>query len=237
VIANRVVIANNAWASMIPELSRAIIPVTSTILMTEAIPDRLQAIGWNGGEAITDSQLLVDYYRTTHDGRIAFGKGTGGIGFGAKIGPRFDFNELDAEATLSDFHRVYPMLRDVKIEHRWSGPVDRTYDSLPLFGALPGAGHIVYGIGWSGNGVGPSRIGGKILSSLALGLSDEWSQCGLVERRTRRFPPEPLRYFGAKIVHGAVRRQEQAQARGIKPRKLDVTLARLAPSGLEDKTA
>ena len=237
VTADRVVIANNVWAAAIPELSRYIVPVTSTIVITEAVPERLQEIGWRGGEAITDSQLMVDYYRTTRDGRIAFGKGTGALAFGTKIGQRFDFDDMDAEATEADFRRVYPMLRDVKIEHSWSGPIDRTYDSLPLFGALPKADHIVYGIGWSGNGVGPSRIGGRILSSLALGLKDEWSQCGLVERKPRRFPPEPFRYIGGNVVRSAVARKEKAEAAGEKPSKLDVTLACLAPAGLEDKSA
>jgi len=237
VTAERVVIANNAWASAIPELSRYIVPVTSTIVITEAIPERLQAIGWRGGEAITDSQLMVDYYRTTRDGRVAFGKGTGALAFGAKIGQRFDFDDMDSEATEADFRRTYPMLQDVKIEHSWSGPIDRTYDSLPLFGALPKADHIVYGIGWSGNGVAPSRIGGKILSSLALGLKDEWSQCGLVERKPRRFPPEPFRYIGGNVVRSAVARKEKAEAAGEKPSKLDVTLACLAPAGLEDKSS
>lgn len=236
VTADRVVIANNAWASSIPELRNLIVPVTSTVVVTEAIPERLQLIGWDGGEAITDSQLMVDYYRTTRDGRIAFGKGTGGIGYGNNIGARFDFDIRDTDATKSDFYRVYSNLADVKIEHSWSGPIDRTYDSLPVFGTLPGASNIFYGIGWSGNGVGPSRIGGKILSSLVLGIKDEWSQCGLVGRGAKRFPPEPFRYLGGSLVRGAVQRKEQAEAAGKRPGKIDKVLVRLAPAGLEDKT-
>ena len=100
---------------------------------------------------------------------------------------------------------------------------------------LAGSNNIFYGIGWSGNGVGPSRLGGKILSSLALGLEDEWSQCGLVGRKVRQFPPEPLRYIGGNIVRAAVARKERAEIDDKKPCKLDVVLSRLAPSGLEDK--
>lgn len=235
VTAQRVVIANNAWAAAIPELRPLVVPVTSCIVITEAIPDRLRSIGWSGGEAVTDSQLMVDYYRTTRDGRIAFGKGTGGIGFGTEIRSGFDFDPADARLTEADFRRVYPMLHDVKIQSSWSGPIDRTYDSLPVFGHLPRADHIFYGIGWSGNGVGPSLIGGRILSSLALGLDDSWSRCGLVGRRVKRFPPEPIRYFGGKVVRGAVMRKERAEAVGQTPRRLDVALVGLAPSGLEDK--
>ena len=48
----------------------------------------------------------------------------------------------DPIAGLADFRRVYPMLADVPVELSWSGPIDRTYDSLPLLGTLPGAPHV-----------------------------------------------------------------------------------------------
>ncbi|MCW2239411.1 NAD(P)/FAD-dependent oxidoreductase [Azospirillum canadense] len=236
VTARRVVLAHNAWAAEIPELRRTILPVTSTIVATEPIPERLQAIGWTGGEAITDSQLMVDYYRTTRDGRIAFGKGTGMISFSSKIGPRYDQDVALNRVTEADFRTTYPHLADVRIEHSWSGPVDRSYDSLPVFGHLPNAPHIFYGVGWSGNGVGPSRLGGRILASLALGLDDEWSRCGLVNRKIKTFPPEPARYLGGIMVRNAVRRKEVAEAHNQTPAWLDRALSRFAPSGLEDKS-
>ncbi|WP_243751286.1 FAD-binding oxidoreductase [Paraburkholderia sp. BL10I2N1] len=233
--AETVVLATNAWAASIPELSRLIVPVNSSIVVTEPVPDRLRSIGWTGGEAITDSQLMVNYYRTTRDGRIAFGKGTGALAFGSAIGSTFSYHEASCSLALQDFRRTYPMLADVPISHAWSGPIDRTYDSLPVFGTLPGTEHVHYGIGWSGNGVGPSRIGGKILASLALRRSDEWSHCSLVERKPKQFPPEPIKYLGGSLVRRAVLRKERREAVDGKARRIDIALARLAPSGLEDK--
>lgn len=233
--APKVVMATNAWAAAIPELRRTLLPVTSTIVATAAIPERLEQIGWTGGEAVTDSQLMVDYYRTTRDGRIAFGKGTGMISFASRIDDSYDHNPPLSDDTEQDLRRTYPQLNDVAVTHSWSGPIDRTYDSLPVFGHLNGAPHIVYGIGWSGNGVGPSRLGGRILASLALGLDDEWSRCGLVGRQPKRFPLEPLRYVGGLMVRAAVRRKEQAEAQNRQPGWLDRTLAGFAPAGLEDK--
>lgn len=233
--ADRVVLATNAWAAALPELASAIVPVNSSIVVTEAIPHRLTEIGWTGGEAITDSQLMVDYYRTTHDGRIAFGKGTGALAYGSQIDATFSDHSPSLRLTEADLRRTYPMLNDVDITHRWSGPIDRTYDSLPLFGRLAGHTNIHYGIGWSGNGVGPSRLGGRILASLALGRDDAWSRCPLVERRCRRFPPEPLRYIGGSLVRSAVMRKERAELKGDGPAALDRFLARFAPAGLEDK--
>ncbi|WP_321945286.1 FAD-dependent oxidoreductase [Paraburkholderia sp. J10-1] len=231
-----VVLATNAWAAAIPELSRLIVPVNSSIIVTEPIPERLEQIGWTGGESITDSQLMVNYYRTTRDGRIAFGKGSGAIEYGASIGKRFSYDEESRELTCRDFLRTFPMLKDVRIAHAWAGPIDRTYDSLPVFGTLDGTQNIHYGIGWSGNGVGPSRIGGKILASLALGKKDEWSTCPLVGRATRTFPPEPFRFIGGSLVRRAVLRKEQRENLGLRPRAVDVALARFAPAGLEDKS-
>ncbi|QZP30430.1 NAD(P)/FAD-dependent oxidoreductase [Pseudomonas sp. DR48] len=233
--ARSVVLAHNPWAAGIPELSSTILPVTSTIVATAPIPERLKDIGWTGGEAITDSQLMVDYYRTTLDGRIAFGKGTGMISYGSRINAGYDDNPRLSADTEQDFRRTYPQLKDLAITLTWCGPIDRTYDSLPVFGHLKNAPNIVYGIGWSGNGVGPSRLGGKILASLALGRKDEWSSCGLVGRNPKCFPPEPFRYLGGLLVRSAVKRKEAAEAEGSSPAWLDRQLAGLAPAGLEDK--
>jgi putative aminophosphonate oxidoreductase len=234
-VADRVVVAMNAWAARLPELRRSLIVVSSDIVATPPIPERLQAIGWTGADAITDSQTLVGYYRTTPDGRVVFGKGTADLAFAGRIGPRYDHSPRRAAMAEADFRRYYPALADVPIEQHWAGPIDRTPDSLPILGRLGGRDHIVYGVGWSGNGVGPSVVGGRILASLALGLDDEWSRTALVDRGHVRFPPEPVRYLGGRLVREGVLRKERAEARGARPRAAAVRLAKLAPAGLEDK--
>ncbi|MDB6008481.1 MAG: dependent oxidoreductase [Gammaproteobacteria bacterium] len=235
VTAQRVVVATNAWAASLPELKRHFVCVGSAIVSTPAIPDRLTAIGWTGGESISDSQATVNYYRTTRDGRIIFGKGGGRLYYtGEPHSAVFRDAQGIAEAE-ADFRRIYPMLADVPIERRWSGPIDRTYDSLPLLGHLPDAPHIAYGIGWSGNGVNPSRIGGRILAGLALERRERWTENGLVGRAARRFPPEPFRYIGGSWVRRAMFRKDRCELEGREPSRLDKALARLAPSGLEDK--
>jgi glycine/D-amino acid oxidase-like deaminating enzyme len=233
--AEKLVIAANAWAASIPELSRAIVAVSSDMVVTAPALERLAATGWTGGECVTDSQMMVDYYHATRDGRVAFGKGGWGLALGGRIGTDFDRNASRARTVEADLRRTYPQLRDVPVTHDWSGPIDRTPDSLPRLGYLGGRPHIVYGIGWSGNGVGPSLVGGKILASLVLEHDDDWSRFPLVERSARRFPPEPIRYVGAHVVRAAVARKERAEIADRKPAWLDVRLSRLAPAGLEDK--
>jgi putative aminophosphonate oxidoreductase len=233
--AERLVIASNAWAAGVRELSRSLVAITSDMIVTAPAGERLAEIGWSGGESITDSQMMIDYYHATRDGRVAFGKGGWGIALGGRIGPQFDRNRRRAAMVEADFRRVYPQLRGVAVARDWSGPIDRTPNSLPIFGRLGGRRHIVYGVGWSGNGVAPSLIGGRILASLVLGRDDDWGKHPLIGRSAGRFPPEPIRWVGAHIVRSAVTRKEAAENRGEKPSRLAVALSRFAPAGLEDK--
>jgi glycine/D-amino acid oxidase-like deaminating enzyme len=151
------------------------------------------------------------------------------------MGPEFDRNPAAGRDAEADLRHYYPSLDGASITHQWSGPIDKSMSGIPLFGRLGGREHILYGVGFSGNGVGPSLVGGKILRSLALGQRDEWSACPLVEQRLERFPPEPFCYLAARVVRGAVVRKETAELRGRRARSIDVRLAGLAPAGLEDK--
>ena len=236
VTADRLVIASNAWAAGIRELSRSVVAISSDMVVTAPAPERLQGLGWTGGECISDSQMMVDYYQATADGRVAFGKGGWGIAVSGRIGPRFDRDENRSRRVQEDLRRTYPTLRDTPVTHDWCGPIDRTTNSLPLLGHLGGRPHIVYGVGWSGNGVGPSVLGGKILASLVLETDDDWGRYPLVNRSAGLFPPEPIRFFGAHVVRAAVASKERDEIRGKKPSQLAVALSRLAPAGLEDKT-
>ena len=233
--ADKLVIAANAWSARFPELSRSIAVISSDIVATAPIPERLAEIGWKRDLSITDSQTMVDYYRISRDDRIVFGKGGGRLAFGANIGANFDRDRSRAPDVIADLRRYYPTLADVPLTHDWCGPIDRTPDSLPILGHFGRHENIFYGIGWSGNGVGPSSIGGRILASLALGRKDEWSSHALVNRVAPSFPSEPIRFLGGKIVRAAVYRREQAEIADREPAWLDVQLSKLAPAGLEDK--
>jgi glycine/D-amino acid oxidase-like deaminating enzyme len=179
--------------------------------------------------------MMVDYYHVTREGRVAFGKGGWGIAFGGRIGAGFDRDSERARTVEADLRRTYPGLAGVPVTHDWSGPIDRTPNSLPLLGRFARAPHIGYGVGWSGNGVGPSVIGGKVLASLVLERDDDWSRHPLVGRSAGRFPPEPIRWVGAHFVRTAVASKERAEIRGRRPSRLAVALSRFAPAGLEDK--
>src|SRR5262249_6524262 len=99
------------------------------------------------------------------------------------------------------------------IERAWGGPIAVSADHFPFFGTVPGS-RVHYGAGYSGNGVGPSWLGGKILARLSLGIEDELTALPLVSRRVRPLPPEPVKAWGGALVRGAALRVEEAEEAG-----------------------
>ena len=230
--ADAVVLATGAWLASVPELRRGIVAVSSDMVATAPMPERLEEAGWTGGESISNSRLMVHYYRTTQDGRIAFGQGGHRHAFGGRVEDGFFAHGDSAEQQLRrDLVRLVPYAEGVEVTHAWGGPIDRTADGAPIFGRLPGAVPIVYGVGYSGNGVAPSLTAGKILASSVLGRDDEWSGCGLNRGVVGSFPPEPIRYVGGFVVRAAVKRKESREDNGRSVDPLTRRVAGLAPQG------
>jgi glycine/D-amino acid oxidase-like deaminating enzyme len=210
IAADQLVVALNAWAASRPGLGRRLATWSSYIVLTEPIPDRLAEIGWTGGEGVTDSRFTLHYARTTGDGRIALGGGGGRAGTGGGIGRSFSHDLGSAERAAAGLRRWFPSLAGVRIEDAWGGPIDISADHLPFFGTLDG-GAVHFGHGYSGNGVGPAWLGGRILAGLVLGRKDEFTGLGLVGAQPRAFPPEPFRSLGARVVREAIVRRELAE--------------------------
>ena len=229
--ADRVVLAMGAWASQLRELRRAFVIVSSDMVITDQVADLVRQKDLHDGLSISDSRLMVHYYRTTDDGRVAFGRGGGRLAYGTRIPASFSGPSPIADEVTGSLRATYPWLESTPIAASWTGPIDRTEDGLPFFCTL-GRPDLVCGAGFSGNGVGPSALGGRILASMTLGLDDEWAHCGLVRSPPSGLPPEPLRYFGGRVVRGAVARKERAEDGGRRPARIDRALAGLAPAGL-----
>jgi glycine/D-amino acid oxidase-like deaminating enzyme len=104
---------------------------SSHIVLTEPVPELLEEVGWTGGECITDSRALINYFRTTPDGRIAFGWGGGRIAMGARLHGR---TELDPEVvSLAAMHLwdYFPGLEGRTLTHAWGGPIDACAAATP----------------------------------------------------------------------------------------------------------
>jgi glycine/D-amino acid oxidase-like deaminating enzyme len=237
-------------------LRDALTVTSSHIVLTEPVPDVLEEIGWTGGECITDARTLIDYFRTTPDGRIAFGWGGGRIAMGARLHGRA---ELDADviaAAAARLREYFPMLeegvpvgegpgrgavpmrggpgrgsggggcRPARITHAWGGPIDVSPTHLPVVVPLPG-GKAFAAAGYTGNGVGPSYMVARTLASLALDRRDDHARLPIVDPSPQRVPPEPLHWLGGAAIRKALIHKEEAELADRSPSPLSSLIARV----------
>jgi glycine/D-amino acid oxidase-like deaminating enzyme len=199
---------------------------SSHIVLTEPVPELLEQIGWTGGECITDSRALINYFRTTPDGRIAFGWGGGHIGMGARLRGN---TEIDAEVvslTAKHLWDYFPGLEGRAITHAWGGPIDASPTHLPL--VLPLRGNRAFAAaGYTGNGVGPSHMVGRTLASLALDRNDDPSRLPFIDPSPPRVPPAPFQWIGGEAIRAGIMRKESAELSCRRPDPISSLLARL----------
>jgi glycine/D-amino acid oxidase-like deaminating enzyme len=199
---------------------------SSHIVITEPVPELLAQVGWTSGECITDSRALVDYFRTTPDGRIAFGWGGGRIAFGARLHGRTEIDAAVASQAARHLWSYFPGLAGHALTHAWGGPIDASPTHLPL--VLPLHGNRAFAAaGYTGNGVGPSHMIGRTLASLALDRRDNHSRLPFIDPSPRPIPPEPFHWLGAEAIRSGIMRKEDAELSGRRPHPLSSLLARV----------
>ena len=234
ITADKVVIAMNAWAARLPELRRFIMVTAYANAMTPPMPDRLHETGFAGGPCVNDSITMINSLRPTAGGRVLFGKPGGAMAFAGHVGAGFE----DDTARLLDANRrrveLDPIMPGLMPAYAWSGPIDRSRDGLPVFGPLPGLPDIFHATGFSGDGVGPCRLAGKVLASLVLDARDDLTALGLVRPPDPEFPIEPVRWIGTKLVRRAVRKIDDADRNGTQPGAITRKLGGLVAAGVAD---
>ncbi len=88
-------------------------------------------------------------------------------------------------------------------------------------------GRVHFAHGYSGNGVGPSRLTGRILAAIVAGADDPVARLPIVGARPRRFPPEPIRYVGARLIREALVRKDESEDIGRRPNLLIRLITRI----------
>ena len=212
--AGSTVLAVNSRTSAFPGYRLSLAAASSHIVLSEPVPEVIEELGWTEGEAIVDSRTLVHYMRTTQDGRIAFGWGGGTMGFDGKFSRRQELDRKVIARTRESLVRFFPQLRGRRVTHAWGGPIDVSPTHLPIFGSR---GRVHHGFGFTGNGVGPSYLGGEILARLALDRRDERTRLAIVEPHRKLFPPEPFRYAGGSLIRRALLAKDASEDQGRDP--------------------
>ena len=211
--AGAAILAVNAATRGVKPLRSRLSVTSSHIVLTEPVPDVLEQVGWTGGESITDARTFLHYFRTTSDGRILFGWGGGRLACGARLDGRIEVDPDVAATVRRHLVDYFPALAGRAITHAWGGPIDVSPSHVPQIGTLED-GPVHYAFGFTGNGVGPSHLAGRVLAGLALGTGDRRLA---LDAAGPPVPPEPLAWLGGTVVRAAFLRAERLQAQGRRP--------------------
>jgi gamma-glutamylputrescine oxidase len=153
--ANHLVLCTNAFmdARLSRKLRNRIMPVGTYIIATEPLGrERIESL-MRENVAVSDVNFVLDYFRRSEDHRLLFG---GRVSYSGR-------DALDtANATRVRMLKVFPSLRDVKVEYAWGGHVDITMSRAPDFGRL--APNVYYLQGFSGHGIALTGVAGRMVA-------------------------------------------------------------------------
>lgn len=152
--ANKVVLAGNAYLGRTePCLYGAVIPSGSYIVATEPLGALRAAELLPQDMAACDQKVGLDYFRLSADKRLLFG----GLCNYSGRDPR------DISAALRpNMLKVFPQLDDVRIDYEWGGYIAISINRIPQFGRVKD--NTYYAQGYSGHGLAPSHMAGKLLA-------------------------------------------------------------------------
>ena len=220
--ARRAVLATNAWSHRLaPKLGRRFLPLYDYVIASEPLTAmRWEAIGWRRRRGVTDGRTFFNYSRPTRDGRIVWGTSEARYFKGDTVAPECDRSAEHEAALRASFRRHFPQLGEVEFPYAWGGPIASTTRFTPFFGALEG-GRIVYGLGYTGHGVGTTRVAGRILAHLALSRPSELLDLALVRKAPLPFPPRALRPWAVERVTRDLRKLDAGGSPSLLLRLLD----------------
>ena len=220
--ARRAVLGTSAYTHrLLPRVVHRFIPLYDYILVSDPLtPGQREAIGWHGRQGVTDGRTFFNYYRLTRDDRILWGTSEAAYYGANRVDPDCDHSPAHYAALRASFRRHFPALASLEFPYAWGGPICSTTRLTPFFGKAMG-GRVLYGLGYTGHGLGTTRIAGRILAHLALERPSELLELALVRRKPVPFPPEPLRSWAVAQVTDSLRRVDQGERPSAMLRLLD----------------
>jgi glycine/D-amino acid oxidase-like deaminating enzyme len=213
--------ATEAYTESLETHKRIMVPVHTSMLVTEVIPDAIwEQIGWAGREALLAEHPFL-HLQHTADHRITIGGDDNRVPYLYNSAPSPDEPAPGRVRTMyrRELVRLFPALRDVRIDHSWQGVFAAPRNWAPGVG-LDRATGLAWAGGYVGEGVATSNLAGRTMADLILGRDTELTRLPFVGPPARRWEPEPLRAIGAAGI--AVMRQigDRAELRTGKPSRI-----------------
>lgn len=220
--ARKVVLATSAYTHhLLPRVTRRFIPLYDYVLVSEPLSaEQHDSIGWRGRQGVTDGRAFFNYYRLTPDNRILWGTSEATYYRGNRVDRSCDHSPSHYTALRASFRRHFPALGELEFPYAWGGAICATTRLTPFFGHALG-GRVVYGLGFTGHGLGSTRLAGHILAHLALQRAGDLLDLALVRRQPFPYPPEPVRSWSVAAVTRALRQVDEGARPGLLLRMLN----------------
>jgi glycine/D-amino acid oxidase-like deaminating enzyme len=218
--AQYVVRATEGYTAQLAGFRRAVAPVYSLIIATEPLPEATwNDIGLAQRETFSDFRHLIVYGQRTGDGRMLFGGRGAPYHFASKIDPSFDRAPAVFAALHDALLELFPVLRGVKITHRWGGPLGIARDWHASVGLDRRTG-LAWAGGYVGDGVSTTNLAGRTLADLIAGRDTQLTALPWVGHRSRAWEPEPLRWLGANAGLRAMTWADASERRTGRPSRI-----------------
>jgi gamma-glutamylputrescine oxidase len=162
--ANSVVLAGNAYSQLEPKnLSNLVFPAGSYIIGTEPLSEDIVNEINPGDVAVCDLNEVVDYYRLSADKRLLYG---GACNYSGREPASIK------SYILPRMLKVYPQLKNVRIDFQWGGMIGIVLNRVPAVGRINK--NVYYCQGYSGHGVNATHIMGEIVADAIGGTMEKF---------------------------------------------------------------
>ncbi|NNC56948.1 MAG: FAD-binding oxidoreductase, partial [Woeseiaceae bacterium] len=154
--AKKILLAGNAYLGKTePRLAGAVIPAGSYIIATEPLTDTLATELLPRDMACCDQRAALDYFRLSADKRMLFG---GLCNYSGRV------PDSITASLRPNMLTVFPELADARIDYEWGGDIAISMNRVPQLGRIEN--NTYYAQGYSGHGVAPTHLAGKILADI-----------------------------------------------------------------------
>lgn len=192
---------------------RKFLPMNSSMVVTEQLTDeQFASTGWNGAELMGDMAHNFAYIQRTADNRIALGGRGVPYNFGSSFNRQGETADVAVRQLGERIVELFPGLRDVKLQHSWSGVlgVPRDWCAGVTFDPVTG---VAAAGGYVGHGVTGTNLAGRTVRDLILGQKTEITALPWVGRTSRNWEFEPLRWIAARALYAAYRFADREEYR------------------------
>jgi gamma-glutamylputrescine oxidase len=167
------VLAGNAWlGDTAPPLQRKLMSIGSYVIATEPLGEARARQLIANNAALCDTNWILDYFRRSADHRLLFGG-------------RVNYSLLNvravAPATRARMVKVFPQLRDARVDYAWGCLLDITLNRAPHFGRLEPDVYFLQG--FSGHGISLAGVAGQLVAEAIAGTAERFDVFSRIPHR------------------------------------------------------